>query len=372
MSDALSKFISGLQTLDVSNLSAPANQAALSKFQSLPNAEQRGVLNDLAARYGSTFDEINSMSPADHARAQENRASDTLIPRFAAAGADMDRVFIVGPTSVGDTSRPFDPAKDLAGLDEAIKEIGGAALLIIDPISEITTGDSHKNAETRRALAPVVTLAEKSGTAVLGITHFTKGTGGRDPVARIVGSLAFGAVPRVVFVAAKEADPLQGETQKRVFTRAKSNIGPDGGGFEYTVDYEPLEERRDIVAAKAVFGEPLEGTARQILDKAEAVEGGDGEHKGKSIKQAIEFLSALLIEGDYVPQKDIEAAAKDNGISTRTLNRAKAELKIKSRKFLDEWKWRLPAEVAESNHTDDDGHSSPPTADAKNNGRVTI
>ena len=302
----------------------------------------------------------------------EDKASDTLIPRFAAAGADMDRVFVVGPTSVGDTDRPFDPAKDLAGLDEAIKEIGGAALLIIDPISEIVTGDSHKNTETRRALAPVVSLAEKSGAAVLGITHFTKGTGGRNPVERIVGSLAFGAVPRVVFVAAKEAEPLPGETQKRVFTRAKSNIGPDGGGFEYTVDYEPLADHPDIVAAKAVFGDLLEGTARQILDKAEAVEGGDGERKGQSIKQAIEFLRAMLADGEYVLQKDIEAAAKDNGISYSTLKRAKKELDVKSRKFNEEWKWRLPAEYAESNHTDDEPQSSQPTDGSHNSSRVTI
>lgn len=72
MADALSKFISGLQSLDSTNLNAPANQAALKKFQSLPSAEQRGVLNSLAAKHGATFDELDALSPADKARVTAN------------------------------------------------------------------------------------------------------------------------------------------------------------------------------------------------------------------------------------------------------------------------------------------------------------
>lgn len=72
MADALSKFISGLQTLDPANLNAPANQAALQKFQSLPSAEQRGVLNGLAGKHGVTFEQLDALSPADKARVTEN------------------------------------------------------------------------------------------------------------------------------------------------------------------------------------------------------------------------------------------------------------------------------------------------------------
>ena len=44
--------------------------------------------------------------------------------------------------------------------------------------------------------------------ALLGITHFSKGTGGRDPVERLTGSLAFGALARVVLIAAKHQGML--------------------------------------------------------------------------------------------------------------------------------------------------------------------
>ena len=72
MSDALSKFISELQTLDVNNLAAPANQAALSKFQSLDPSSQRDIVNGLAAKHGGTFDELSSLSDADKARVSDN------------------------------------------------------------------------------------------------------------------------------------------------------------------------------------------------------------------------------------------------------------------------------------------------------------
>jgi hypothetical protein len=72
MADALSKFISGLATLDPSNLGAPANQAALQKFQSLDGGSQREVLNGLARSVGATFEELDALSNSDKARLTDN------------------------------------------------------------------------------------------------------------------------------------------------------------------------------------------------------------------------------------------------------------------------------------------------------------
>lgn len=72
MSDKLSQFIAGLDRLDPSNLGAPANQAALRQFQGLDNGSQRDVLNQLAGKYNTTFDELTSYSAADQNRIAEN------------------------------------------------------------------------------------------------------------------------------------------------------------------------------------------------------------------------------------------------------------------------------------------------------------
>ena len=81
------------------------------------------------------------------------------------------------------------------------------------------SGDGHKSNDVRRSLQPVVDLAQRLGCAVLGITHFSKGTGGRDPVERITGSLAFAALARLVLVAAKVKADDGGEA-RRVLVRA--------------------------------------------------------------------------------------------------------------------------------------------------------
>lgn len=79
-------------------------------------------------------------------------------------------------------------------------------LLIVDPVVSAVTGDSHKNTEVRRALPPLVDLAAACDCAVLGITHFFRGGQGAEPAQRVVGSVAFTAVARVVLVAAKVRD----------------------------------------------------------------------------------------------------------------------------------------------------------------------
>ena len=54
------------------------------------------------------------------------------------------------------------------------------------------------------------------------------GTGGREPQERLIGSIAFAAMPRVVMIATKIPPEDRGASERRVLMRAKSNIGPDG------------------------------------------------------------------------------------------------------------------------------------------------
>ncbi len=128
----------------------------------------------------------------------EDDAEDTIVPRLKAAGADLSRIHIIGDALIDDEPRAFDPARDLAALEWQAAQVGDIALLIADPVVSAVTGDSHKNTEVRRALQPVVELASRLDCAVLGISHFSKGTAGRDPTERVTGSVAFGAIARVV------------------------------------------------------------------------------------------------------------------------------------------------------------------------------
>lgn len=266
----------------------------------------------------------------------EDDPADTLVPRLIASGADMTRVYFVDSMTEGNGRRPFDPAKDIAALLAAIEKIGGAALIIVDPIVNAVAGDSHKNGETRRALQPLYDLAKSANAALLGITHLSKGTAGREPVERIAGSIAFGALARVVMIAAKEGETEDGTPPRRFLARAKGNIGPDEGGFAYKLQQGPMPGDNRIIASIAVFGEAIEGTARDMLAVAEAESPGD---KGAS-GEAEDFLKEQLAEGPALTT-DLRAAAKAHAIAWRTVERAKREIGVEAFQHDRKWSWRL-------------------------------
>lgn len=265
----------------------------------------------------------------------EDDPADTLVPRLMAAGADRARCyFIEGARRDGEVV-PFDPARDLGQLLEAIEKIGGISLLVIDPVVSAVTGDSHKNTEVRRALQPLVDLAAKCDCAVLGITHFAKGGQGTDPAQRVVGSVAFTAVARVVMVAAKvkaEGD----DKDARILARSKSNIGPDDGGFQYHLEQsEPLP---GIHASHIAWGKAVEGTARELLTDPDD---GQDDGAGSAKEEAEAFLIELLKDG-ATATKHVQTQAKDAGISWATVRRASDALGVKKKQSNGGWYWQLP------------------------------
>lgn len=282
----------------------------------------------------------------------EDDPADTLIPRLVLSGADLSRVYFITEIREGSERRSFDPSRDMEPLKRKLTEIGGVKLLIVDPIVSAVTGDSHKNAEVRRSLQPLVDLAGAMRCALLGITHFSKGTGGRDPVERLTGSLAFGALARVVLVAAKHQEEGDDGRTVRLFCRAKSNIGPDDGGFEYDLHQGELKTHPGIFSSCVQWGDAVEGAARELLATADAT-GDDGE--GGTLADAKRFLADLLSDGP-LPVKAIKGDADGAGYSWATIRRAQKSLGIEAVKegMKAGWVWKLP--IRES---DRDGFDNP-------------
>ncbi len=266
----------------------------------------------------------------------EDDPADSLIPRLSASGADIKRVFFVGDTKDKDGDRSFDPATDMNKLLESTSRIEGLSLIIVDPIVSAVAGDSHKNAEVRRALQPLVDLASKVGAAILGITHFTKGTKGNDPTERVTGSLAFAALARIVMCTVK---PLE-EGENRRFIRSKSNIGPDGGGFEYSLTRKDVQD--GIEGQTVAWGNVLDGTAHELMAAIE-----DGESDTSSLDEAKDWLRHYL-ENEGQPSASIKKASAADGHSWATIKRAKAALgaySIRINGAADKgcWVWDFPA-----------------------------
>jgi putative DNA primase/helicase len=213
--------------------------------------------------------------------------------------------------------------------------------MMFDPIVNAVAGDGHSNTEVRRSLQPLVDFASKIGTSLIGITHFSKGGQGSDPTKRVMGSVAFTAVARVVMVAAKNKDDDGNE--RRVFARSKSNIGPDDGGFEYII--EQVEALQGIWASRVVWGNFLTGSAKSLL-----AEHDEDDRRGL-VADAEDFLRHCLKDG-LTPTNTIKSEALNAGISWATVRRASEQMKVLKRKggMNQGWYWKLQSsEDAQNN-----------------------
>ena len=96
--------------------------------------------------------------------------------------------------------------------------------------------------------------------------------------------MAFGAVARIVLVASRSKSDDGDDI--RIFLRAKSNIGSDDGGYEYS--FEQTTTHCGIETSKIIWGGKIEGAAKELLGDAE------NDADGGCLSDCIRFLSSLL------------------------------------------------------------------------------
>ena len=280
----------------------------------------------------------------------EDDPADTLLPRLLAAGADPKRCYFITGTRMNGESVPFDPARDLGQLEAVIAKIGGIRLLVVDPVVSAVTGDSHKNTEVRRSLQPLVDLAAVCDCAVLGITHFSKGGQGNDPTQRVMGSVAFSAVARVVLVAARVKSEEEGQ-ENRILARSKSNIGPDNGGFEYSLEQsQPIP---GIEASYIQWGRAVEGTARELLTDPD-------DEQQEETSDAVEMLKGELDAMLWISSDTACAPLKTAGFSKKQIWQASKKLGVVRRKdgMKGGWLWLLPKGLSEGSTEDSNKDSA--------------
>ncbi len=263
----------------------------------------------------------------------EDDPADTLKPRLIANGADVSKVSIIsGRTNEKGELEPFDPSRDFPKIEEYIKANPDVKLLMIDPIISAVSGDMNKANDVRKSLQPLVDLANEYKFAVLGITHFSKGSSGSGPADRIIGSQAFTALARMAWVASKREE--EGDC---ILVRAKSNNSILEGGVKYQIESETVLD--SIETTKTVWLGTIEGTARELLNDAENTESSNG----SALDLAKEFLIDLLGSVEKMSASEVQDEAKNAGYSVASIRRAKDNLNIKPFKDGSAWYWKLPS-----------------------------
>jgi putative DNA primase/helicase len=272
----------------------------------------------------------------------EDDPADTIRPRLEVAGANLSRVYILDAIIEGadgsEVRRGFDLESDLSRLGAMLEKIGGATLVVIDPITcYLGTTDSHKNSDIRALLSPLSEFAAKYETAVVCVNHFNKNSGG-EAITRVTGSLAFVAAARAVFVVAR--DPEKGS--RRLFLPLKNNLGNDQTGLAFTVESAQLGSPHGPIHTSHVLWET--GTVTTTAEEAMAPQSSDEDRT--ELDEAKNFLQALLAKGP-VSSKQIQADVKGAGHSWRTIQRAQQTLGIVAYKkgMKEGWAWRLPGPI---------------------------
>jgi len=310
---------------------------------------------DIAARVSSGTPWPDSQDTANPAGgvvllSAEDDLADTIRPRLDAAGADVFRIVFVSavrapnPDTGGTRPVPFTLSADLPALEEAIEHIGGCRLVVIDPISAYLGGgprfDSHRNSDVRTVLAPLADLAARRGVAIVAVTHLRKGEG--PAMYRAMGSLAFVAAARAVWAVARDKDDPTG--RRRLFLPVKNNLAGDQTGLAFA-----LGQAASGVPCVGWEPEPISISADDALS-ADRPADDDG---GSALDEAVEWLREALADGP-VQAKDVKRQARWDAIAPRTLDRAKAQLKVIAAPdgYRGPWVWRLP-------NTPTERHSAP-------------
>jgi putative DNA primase/helicase len=134
-------------------------------------------------------------------------------------------------------------------------------------------------------------------------------------------------------VAAKNKDDEGNE--RRVFARSKSNIGPDDGGFEYSL--EQVEALTGIWASRVVWGNVLTGTAKSLLAEQDEDDGNGSD--------AVDLLREALNADSWTNVNEVQNSITSYGFTKKQVWFASKRLNVIRKRggYQGAMYWRLPS-----------------------------
>jgi hypothetical protein len=281
-----------------------------------PDLGKSLITLDLCARLSTGRPFPDGQPPAAPANSlvlsAEDKASDTIVPRLKKLGADLGRV-AVWQRQDETEPWPWRLPSQCHLLDEALGQFD-ARLAILDPVMAFLDESvlCASDPSVRRALAPLIHLADKHRCTILLLRHLAK-SGGVQPAYRGLGSIAFIAACRYAMLVGR--DPTSAD--RRILAPVRSSLArlPPSLAFRITAaEGEP--------PTVDWLGTSVHGASDLLVG---AVHAGHRERD-----RAADFLEQFLADGPRTSQETWKACRRA-GFSDRTVTRARAVLNIKVR-----------------------------------------
>jgi len=243
----------------------------------------------------------------------EDDLSDTVLPRLQQLTGEAGRVFAYQGMQAEQRSAFRSPLfpRDAAVLQRVIEQTD-SRLVIIDPLVDyldpaVCNVYDHT---VRLALRPLARVAEATGAALLIVRHLNK-RGGTRALYRGTGSITIIGTVRTAFLLGPDPE----EPSVRVLACTKSNLGPLPPPLTFRIEpAEPHPRLHWLGEAELAANDLLARTPPPVLPRA----------------RARAFLQERLQRGPC-PVDGLMRGAQAEGISEKTLLRAKQELKIEHR-----------------------------------------
>jgi hypothetical protein len=265
--------------------------------------------------------------------AGEDTIEEMVKPRAVVAGVDVNRVHMIEGVDVTTAGgkvelQRFSLEHAAADLEALLSSDDGKniKLVIIDPIQDFVGKiDANHNNEVRAALTPLVMLAQRYDLAILMVHHCRKDVKIASVLDACQGSTAFAEVPKFIVMMSPEDRSNEGEN-RFIFQVVKTSSDRAGFRVVYEIESVPLTTDDGDVAHVARFNilEDEEATVSIF----QAISGQANREQRTKQEEAEAFLQEHVTAP--IESKIVIAAAKDDGISERTLKRARKDLKMPS------------------------------------------
>ena len=256
----------------------------------------------------------------------EDNVDTTLIPRFLAAGGNLDRLTFFGGLRRG---KPSQPAYFPADFDRWAASMRALprSYVVFDPLTALFSSkvSANNDQSIRECLVAFAEVAAETGACLHFNRHLNKSTG-RRAIYRGTGSIGIAATARSTLLAGRHPD----DPDRRVLTHVKNNLGPEGPSLGYRLVDGP--------AGKVILWDGATNLTADDVVREDAA-------NATASKLAEKWLREQLANGP-VRATAIESAAAKAGIGFKTLRKAKQKIGADSRLVHTEtgryWEWVPP------------------------------